>query len=90
MLSLVSLRSLGGSGGLGGGLGWWGDVVLGVLLSELDEVLEGAVAIVLEEVLAAGGLEHESGEASDLEGSAWGQVVFGGVHLGAKERNSYQ
>lgn len=82
MLSLLSLGGLGSGSSLRGSLGRWGDVVLGVLASELDEVIESAFTVVLEEVGASGGLEHESGEASDLEGSAWGKVVLGGVHLG--------
>jgi len=55
---------------------------LAVGLDVLDEVLEGAVAVVVNPLLRAGGAELEGGVALDAEGSLGGEIVLGGVHLG--------
>jgi hypothetical protein len=47
-----------------------------VLLDELDEGLERPVALVIDEGVRAGGLELEGGEAGDLEGLGWREVVL--------------
>lgn len=58
--------------------------VLGVLLDEGDEALQGAVTLVVNELLGAGGLELESGEAGNAEGDSRGEVVFRDFELGTR------
>ena len=76
-------------GFLGSGLvgldGFWEvEGVLGVFLEEGDEALKGAVALVVNEVLGASGLELERREALDTEGNSGREVVLGNFKLGTR------
>lgn len=82
---LISHSGRGGSRGRrlarrSGGLGC-GDLVLGVVLDKLEERLERAVTLIVDELLGASGLELKSREASNLDSSRLGEVISGGVHL---------
>ena len=57
-------------------------VVHRVVLDELDEGLVAPVTREVDELLRAGGLELERGEALDLEVDCGGEVVLRRVHLG--------
>ena len=58
------------------------DVVLGVLLDEGNEALEGAVTFVVNKIATTSGLELESGETGYPEGNGGGKVILRGLELG--------
>ena len=76
------LLAFGDDLGLGNGLVLL-QLVDSVLFNEGDEALEGAIAIIVNELLLASLLELECGEAGDAEGYGWWKVILGCLHLGA-------
>lgn len=56
--------------------------VLGVLMNESDEVLERAIAVIVDEVTGTSFLKLDSWETGDTETGRRGDIVFSGLHLG--------
>jgi hypothetical protein len=62
--------------------------VVAVLHDKLDKGLERSVTVVVDKVSASSRLELESRETGNLEGGARGNIILGGIHLGAIETQS--
>jgi len=72
-----SLRTLGG--GFDDGEN---KLVLGVLCDKLLEGFNRAVTLIVDELASTSWLELDGWETIDAEGSGWGDIVLGSVHLG--------
>lgn len=84
-LNRSSSRSCSRSSLLGRGLLLGNDrgvLLLAPLGNEAEQIIEGTITLVVDELTGSSGLELESGETLDLEGGAGGEVVKFTVHLG--------